>query len=76
MPKHKTCDRNTSSNSSTEDSDDEGLNAKISEAVDPVLHKSLYDKSNFSEDKELKSQGKYILIKFKGWNTMLKASHF
>ena len=64
MPNPDTCDKNNS-NSSSEDSEDERLNTKISEAVDPVLHKTLYNTSNVSEGEELKSQGKYILIKYK-----------
>lgn len=55
MPKHKICDANESS---SEDSDDERFKALVSEAVDPVLHKSLYDKQNKeSSDKKTKSKG-------------------
>ena len=54
MPKHKICDANESS---SEDSDDERFKALVSEAVDPVLHKSLYDKQNKeSSDKKTKSK--------------------
>ena len=56
MSKHKICDVNESS---SEDSDDERLKALVSEAVDPVLHKALYDKpkSPNSSHKKPKLQG-------------------
>ena len=56
MPKHKISDANESS---SEDSDDERFKALVSEAVDPVLHKSLYDKQNNKEssDKNTNSKG-------------------
>ena len=53
MPKHKLCDTN---NSSSEDSDDERFKALVSEAVDPDLHKTLYEKENKHKSSEQKSQ--------------------
>ena len=53
MPKHKICDTN---NSSSEDSDDERFKALVSEAVDPDLHKTLYEKENKHKSSEQKSQ--------------------
>ena len=63
MPKHKICDNN---DSSSEDSDDERFKALVSEAVDPDLHKTLYEKENKhqSSEQKSKSQGRlnqYIL---------------
>ena len=57
MPKHKICDNN---DSSSEDSDDERFKALVSEAVDPDLHKTLYEKENKhkSSEQNSKSQGK------------------
>lgn len=61
MPKHKICDTNNSlSTSTSEDSDDERLNALASEAVDPVLHKSLYNTSHTKADKDNKCQGNIL----------------
>ena len=57
MIKSNTCDANNSSSTSTsEDSDDERLNALASEAVDPVLHKSLYNNPN-TQKTNIESQG-------------------
>ena len=53
MPKHKICDTN---DSSSEDSDDERFEALVSEAVDPDLHKTLYEKENKHKSSEQKSQ--------------------
>ena len=59
MPKHKTCDTNSPPNdSSSEDSDDERLKALVSEAVDPVLHKTLYEKTIPPETTSIK-QGRF-----------------
>ena len=61
MPKHKFGDKKTKSvSSSSEDSDDEHFTSLACEAVDPILHKSLYEKSETSE-KKLQEQGKDIL---------------
>ena len=58
MPKHKICDTKSSKNdSSSDDSDDERLKALVSEAVDPILHKTLYEKTSPQETKS-KKQGR------------------
>ena len=54
MPKHKICDNDSSS----EDSDDERFKALVSEAVDPDLHKTLYEKENKHKSSEQNSKSK------------------
>lgn len=61
MPKHKICDTN---DSSSEDSDDERFKALVSEAVDPDLHKTLYEKENKRKSSEQKSKSKGRLSQY------------
>ena len=73
MPKHKFGEKKTKSvSSSSEDSDDEHFTSLACEAVDPILHKSLYEKSETSE-KKLQEQGKESLpIQYcRNWGSLL-----